>query len=88
MIPLQTLLQDNTSGSVELTLKLNQILKETKNKNDIENILYKVEIHLKDFASINNYIFNIRNLLSDNKIKNLRKYFDSYEEQIIKQQEI
>ncbi|MCH8941911.1 MAG: hypothetical protein IIA48_05675 [Bacteroidetes bacterium] len=88
MNSLQSLLQDNTSGSVELTLKLNQILKETKNKEDIENILYKVETHLKDFASINNYIFNIRNLLSDNKIKNLRKYFDSYEEQIIKQQKI
>ncbi len=87
MNSIQSLLQDNTSGSVELTLKLNQILREIQNKEDIENILYKVENHLKGFASINNYVFNIRELLSEDKIENLQNFFDSFEEEIIKQQE-
>ncbi len=87
MNSLQSLLYDNTSGSVELTLKLNQILKGTKNKEDIENILYEVENHLKDFASINNYIFNIRKLLSEDKIENLQIFFDNYEEQLLRLQE-
>ena len=87
MNSLQSLLHDNTSGSVELTLKLNQILKETKNKEEIEIILCKVENHLKDFASINNYIFTIRKLLSEDKIENLQKYFDGCDEQLLRLQE-
>jgi len=79
MNSLKSLLNDKTSGSIELTFKLNQILQEAENKQKIENILKDAEHHLYNFATVLNYISNVKKFLLSNNIAGLKKYIDDFE---------
>ncbi len=79
MNSLQSLLKDNTSGSIELTLKLNQILQNENNREKIDEILTKAEHHFNNFSAVINYVSNVKKFLSSNNIAGLKKYLDNFE---------
>lgn len=82
MNSLRSLINDKTSGSVELTLKLNQILRDTKEIKNIGAILNEVEQNLKGFSALDNYISNVNEYLSTNSVSSLQTFFNVFELEI------
>ncbi|PIW70147.1 MAG: hypothetical protein COW08_03410 [Ignavibacteriales bacterium CG12_big_fil_rev_8_21_14_0_65_30_8] len=82
MNPLKTLVNDKTSGSLELTLKLNNILKKTKDTKEIVIILNEVEKNLKGFSAVDNYISKVNEYLSTKSVSSLQTFFNEFELEI------
>ena len=80
---LKQLLNDKTSGSVELTLKLNEILKKKQTKKEITEILKEAEMNLSNFASVLNYISKIRKILLNDSLQELITYLNQFEGSIL-----
>lgn len=77
---LEKILIDNTSGSTELLLKINNLLKKNlHNKSFIEFSIKKITQDLSHFSAIKNYLNKLEKIYSYENEKALQKFLSEFE---------
>ncbi len=80
-IRLEEILEDTISGSTELLLKLNGLIKENlDNKSELQRIISKAKKYFKTFETIQSYIIRVEGSLDDTSNKALKVFINEFEQ--------
>ncbi len=83
------ILNDKTSGSVELLIKLNDLIKNIyDDKKAVNDIIGSVKVRLNEFQIINTYLKIVRKLNNDGNRSKLKSFLNKYVNDISNQNEI
>ncbi len=86
---LNNILNDKTSGSVEILLKLNSILiSNCDNQKSVSYIINSVEYRLNEFQIINAYLNQVKKANNDNNRNKLKIFLNKYVDDISNQNDI
>ena len=75
---LYKILEDKSSGSSEILVKLNEFFKHLNSSNDLEESIRLANKYLNHFSEIENYIKNLYPLLKRKDKDGLENYYDEY----------
>lgn len=81
---LNKILIDSKSGSAELALRINKFLRNSlAEQQDLTMLISTFRKKFSTFQILNHYLKNISDLLNQNDLKSLNKYFDQFENDIL-----
>ena len=86
---LGNILNDKTSGSLDLLLKVNNIIKNNyENQKVVNKIIDSIQNPLNEFQIINKYLNHIRKLNNGSNRSKLKSYLNTYFDDILNQNDI
>lgn len=80
---LQKIIEDKTSGSSDIVLKLNKLLiKNRTNMIFMNTAATKIKNELSHFTVIKDYVNKLSDILNSNDLKNLRDFLDNFPDEL------